>query len=60
MSQATLQEFEEEPLTDAEAQVYRLVEDDGLARTEIAEQTGREPTTIRTLLYRARKKRGES
>lgn len=46
-------------LSDAEAEVYRYVEDGGARPVEVAGWTDREPTTVRTLLHRARRKLGE-
>lgn len=46
-------------LSQAEAEVYRYVEDGGARPVDVAEWTDRQPTTVRTLLHRARRKLGE-
>lgn len=50
---------ESNPLSPAESEVFVAVEVEGLTPTEVAEKTGRAPSTVRTLLFRAREKRGE-
>lgn len=47
------------PLSDAEREVFLAVSVEGLTPTEVAQRTGRTPSTVRTLLFRARGKRGE-
>lgn len=57
--QSNLSRFEFADLTESEREVYRLVERDGYAPADIAQGTQRDASTVRTLLHRARKKRGE-
>lgn len=60
MKQGTLRDFEVvDELSPGELAVYRSVELEGCTPTEVAKRSGRQPTTVRTLLYRARKKRGD-
>lgn len=60
-AQMNLGDFERDlsALSPAEREVYELVEDDELTRGEVAEETGRNYSTVTTLLHRARRKRGE-
>lgn len=43
-------------LTAAEADVYRRVEEAGARPVDVARRTDRDPSTVRTLLQRAREK----
>lgn len=43
-------------LSEAETQVYRACELDGLRPAELADATDRTPSTVRTILSRARRK----
>ena len=43
-------------LSEAEREVWIAAETEGLRPCEIAEETGRSPSTVRTLLQRARRK----
>lgn len=47
-------------LSEAEREVYQLVEHDGLDRDDVADQTARSYSAVTTLLHRARRKRGEA
>jgi len=59
-SQATLRAYGRlTALTPAEAEVYRYVEEGDSRPTDVAEWTDRDPSTVRTLLYRARGKLDE-
>lgn len=55
-----LWDFAYQDLSDAEADVYEAIERNGQAIADVAAETDREPTTVRTLLHRARRKRGEA
>lgn len=59
MNQSHLEDWESEgsPLSEAERAVWASVEREGLTPTEVAKSSGRDPSTVRTLLYRARKKK---
>jgi len=58
-AQTNIGDWELRDLSPAERDVYELARE-GKSPTAIAGETDREPTTVRTLLYRARRKRGES
>ncbi len=60
MTQSNLSQWQLADLSDAEREVFESVEIHGLRPTEVADRTGRKPTTVRTLLSRARRKRGEN
>ena len=56
-AQTNLSQWELAELSEAEQEVFESVEIHGLRPADVARSTGREPSTVRTLLSRARSKR---
>lgn len=60
VEQTNLGDWSLRGLSPAEREVYRAVEEAGRPIQAVAVTTERDPSTVRTLLHRARRKRGEA